>query len=299
MSGAALGLVLARPARLLGEEAFFSELVAGMEEALSPHGLSVLLHMVPDHEAEQATWRRWDADRLLDALVVVDLLVDDSRLRTLADLRLPAVVLGGPPDGLPVSSVYVDDDAAARAVVEGLADLGHRHLGRVSGPRRLWHTARRDEAFADECARRGMTIRTLEGDYTEEAGARLTRDLLGTGLPLTALVFDNDAMAAAGLAQAAAAGLRVPQELSVVAWDDSTLCRLTSPALSVIAVDVHAMGEQLAGVVLDAVAGGPRRCHRAAPHRLLLRRSTAPAPAGPSSAARSSSAARVPGTRRP
>jgi DNA-binding LacI/PurR family transcriptional regulator len=282
MTGAAVGLVLARPARLLGEEAFFMELVAGMEEALSPHGLSVLLHMVANHDAEQATWRRWDADHLVDALVVVDLLVDDSRLRTLAGLRLPSVVLGGPAHGLPVSSVHVDDDAAARAVVEGLHHLGHRHLGRVSGPRRLWHTARRDEAFADECAQRGMTVRTLEGDYTEEAGGRLTRELLGAGLPITALVFDNDAMAAAGLAQAAAAGLKVPQELSVIAWDDSTLCRLTSPALSVIAVDVHAMGEQLAGVVLDAISGGPRQCHRAAPHQLVLRRSTGRAKAGQS-----------------
>lgn len=298
MTGAAVGLVLARPARLLGEEAFFSELVAGMEEALSPHGLSVLLHMVAGHEAEQATWRRWDADRLVDALVVVDLRVDDPRLRTLTDLQLPAVVLGGPDEGLPVSNVYVDDDAAARAVVEALSDLGHRNIGRVSGPRLLWHTHRRDAAFADECARRGMTVRTLEGDYTEEAGARLTRELLAAGPPLTALVFDNDAMAAAGLAQAADAGMAVPQQLSVVAWDDSTLCRLTSPALSVIAVDVHAMGVQLAGVVLDAIAGGPRRCHRAAPHRLVLRRSTAQAPTVPAPSVRRR-LPQVPGSRRP
>lgn len=293
MTGAAVGLVLARPARLLGEEAFFMELVAGMEEALSPRDVSVLLHMVADHDAEQATWQRWDAGRLVDALVVVDLLVDDSRLRTIVDLRLPAVVLGGPSVGLPVSSVYVDDDTAARAVVAGLFELGHRQLGRVSGPRRLWHTRRRDEAFADECARRGMTIRTVEGDYTEGAGVRLTQDLMATGRPVTALVYDNDAMAAAGLAQAAAAGLRVPEQLSVVAWDDSTLCRLTNPALSVIAVDVHAMGEQLAGVVLQAMNGGPRQCHRAAPHRLVLRQSTAAAPAGraqPSAA----STARIP-----
>ena len=256
------------------------ELVAGMEETLSPHGLSVLLHIVADHDAEQATWRRWDADRLVDALIIANLMVDDSRVRTLTDLRLPAVVLGGPDDGLPVSNVYVDDGAAARAVVEELFDLGHRRLGRISGPRRLWHTQRRDETFAAECARRDMTIRTLEGDYTEGAGSRLTQELLTDGLAPTALVYDNDAMAAAGLAQLAAAGLRVPQEVSVVAWDDSTLCRLTSPSLSVIAVDVHAMGEQLAGVVLDAIAGAPRRCHRAALHRLILRQSTAAAAPG-------------------
>ena len=278
MTGAAVGLVLARPARLLGEEAFFSELVAGMDEALSPHEMSVLLHMVRDHDAEQATWRRWDADRLVDAIVVVDLEVDDARLGTLAGLRLPAVVLGGPDRGLPVASVHVDDDAAAREVVAGLHDLGHRHLGRVSGPRRLWHIRRRDEAFTDECARRGMTVRMLEGDYTEGAGTRLTGDLLDTGLPLTAVVYDNDAMAAAGLARLTAAGRRVPQAVSVVAWDDSTLCRLTSPPLSVIAINVHAMGEQLAGVVLGAISGAPRAVHRATPHRLVLRGSTGPAP---------------------
>lgn len=283
MTGSAVGLVLARPARLLGEEAFYMELVAGMEETLSPHGLSVLLHIVRDHDAEQAAWRRWDADSLVDALVVADLRVDDSRVRTLSDLRLPAVVLGGPEDGLPVSNLYVDHGAAARAVVDGLFDLGHRRLGRVSGPRRLWHTQRRDEAFAAQCARRDMTIRTLEGDYTEAAGTRLTAELLAEGRPPTALVYDNDAMAAAGLAQATAAGLHVPREVSVVAWDDSTLCRLTSPSLSVIAVDVHAMGEQLAGVVLEAIAGAPRRCHRAAPHRLVLRQSTAPAAPAPES----------------
>ena len=86
----------------------------------------------------------------------------------------------------------------------------------------------------------------LEGDDTEEAGTRLTGDLLDTGLPLTAVVYDTDAMAAAGPARPTAAGRRVPQAVSVVAWDDSTPCRLTSLPLSVIAIDVHAMDEQFA-----------------------------------------------------
>ncbi|MCG2800268.1 MAG: substrate-binding domain-containing protein [Cellulomonas sp.] len=285
MTGAAVGLVLARPARLLGEEAFFMELVAGMEEALSSVDLSVLLHVVRDHEAEVATWRRWDRDRLVDAIVVADVTGDDPRLQVLSQLQLPAVVLGGPVQGLPVASIFVDDDAAARAVVAGLAELGHRDLARVSGPRRLWHTRQRDLAFADECARRGMGVRVVEGDYSEEAGTRLTRALLEGERTPTAIVYDNDAMAAAGLAQAAACGRPVPSQLSIVAWDDSTLCRLASPALSVIAVDVHAMGEQLAGVVLGAIAGDPPQVHRAAPHRLVLRGSTGPACPSPSPSA--------------
>ncbi len=277
MSGAAIGLVLARPARLLGEEAFFMELVAGMEEALSPHGLSVLLHVVKNHEAEIATWRRWARDRLVDAIVVVDISTGDERLDVLAGLRLPAVVLGGPAEGLPASSVYVDDDAAARAVVDGLDGLGHRFVGRISGPRQLWHTRQRDAAFVDECARRSIELVTLGGDYSKEAGYRLTRQLLEPAVAPTAIVYDNDAMAAAGLAAASSAGRTVPADLSVVAWDDSTLCRLAGPPLSVIAVDVYAMGEQVAEVIREAIAGTPRTLHRAPPHRLILRGSTGPA----------------------
>lgn len=281
MSGAAIGLVLARPARLLSEEAFFMELVAGMEEVLSPHDLSVLLHVVADHEAEVATWRRWDADQLVDAIVIADLIDDDERTRALAGLRLPAVILGGPPEGLPVSSIFVDDAAAARSVVGGLAALGHRHVARVSGPQRLWHTRQRDQAFAAECARRSMSVRVVEGNYSEESGSRITRKLLTEGRPPTAIVFDNDAMAAAGLAQATSLGVVVPEQLSIVGWDDSALCRLVTPALSVIAVDVHAIGEQLAAVALAAIGGEPPRVHRAPPHALVLRGSTGPVPAIP------------------
>ena len=277
MSGAAIGLVLARRARLLGEEAFFMELVAGMEEALSPHGLSVLLHVVKHHEAEIATWRRWAEDRLVDGILVVDVSTGDARLDVLDGLPLPAVVLGGPARGLPTSSVYVDDDAAARAVVEGLDGLGHRSIGRISGPRQLWHTRQRDAAFVDECARRSIDLVTLEGDYSEAAGHRQTRRLLERSVAPTAIVYDNDAMAAAGLAAASAAGCRVPADLSVVAWDDSALCRLAGPPLSVIAVDVFAIGEQVAAVMRAAIAGAPRALHRAPPHRLVLRGSTGPA----------------------
>lgn len=283
MTSRAVGLVLARPARLLKEEAFWMELLAGVEEELSERGLSVLLHVVRDHEAEIATWRRWDAERLVDAVVVADVNVDDVRLPVLSELGLPAVVMGGPPGGLPVPSLFVDDDAAARAVVEGLDALGHRNLARVTGPSGLWHTRHRDDAFVDECAQRGLVLRVLEGDYSESAGVRLTEALLRSDAPPTAVVYDNDAMAAAGLATAARLGRSVPSDLSIVAWDDSALCRLVHPALSVMAVDVFALGGQLARLLARVVDAAPG--HRPAPaaelaqpHRLELRGSTGPAP---------------------
>lgn len=273
MSTGVVGMVLARPARMLGLEAFFMELVAGIEETLPAAGMSLLLHVVPDSEAEVAAWRRWAAGGMVDAFVVVDYLQDDFRVATLQELGLPAVMVGGP-ERLPISSVFVDDEAGARDAVARLHGLGHRRLARVSGPTRLRHTVVRTAAMADECAARDMTCQVVEADYTERSGREATAAFLAAAEPPTAIVYDNDVMAAAGLAVATELGRAVPDELSLVAWDDSPLCRLTTPQLSVVAVDVHALGEQVGRAVLDGVAGGPPTTHRASPPRLLLRGTT-------------------------
>ena len=138
MTGDAVGLVIARPARMLGIEAFMMELVAGLEETLAPRGVSVLLHVVPDHAAELEAWRRWADGLMVAGLVVVDLFGEsDPRLSALVGLGLPAVLLGGPRTGLPIFSVFVDDAAGMDDALTALAGMGHRRVGRVSGPARL------------------------------------------------------------------------------------------------------------------------------------------------------------------
>jgi DNA-binding LacI/PurR family transcriptional regulator len=273
--GGAIGLVLARPARMLGGEAFFMELIAGIEEVLSPQGLSVLLHVVPDHAAEIAAWRRWEADGLVDALIVVDQVVDDPRTAVLADLRLPAVAVGGPAEGMAVPSVSVDDADGARQAADLLAGLGHRRIARISGPSRLLHTRARSDELARAGAERGLSVALYEGDYTEAAGRELTIRALAADPRPTAILYDNDVMAAAALAVAADRGLLVPEQLSLVAWDDSPLCRMATPALTAVAVDVHALGTLVGQAVLDALAGRGPHVRAAAPPRLVVRGSTA------------------------
>lgn len=98
----AVGLVLARPARMLGVEPFFAELIAGIEERLSPEGRWLLSHVVPDVDTEIAAYRRWASGSMVDAVVVVNLVADDPRPAVLVEPGLPAVAVGGePPDLLP------------------------------------------------------------------------------------------------------------------------------------------------------------------------------------------------------
>ncbi|GAA4627042.1 substrate-binding domain-containing protein [Cellulomonas oligotrophica] len=272
----AIGLVLARPARMLGLEPFFMELIGGIEETLSVDGRSLLLHVVPDHEAEIAAYRRWGAGGMVDAVVLVNLVVDDPRLDVLRELAIPTVVVGGPERSVPgVAHVWIDNGQAMRDAVGYLVGLGHTTVGRVSGPRRLAHTVARTAAFVEECAALGVHGVVVEGDYAEESGTRAARTLLGRGGPPSAIVFDNDVMALAALGVAHELNLDVPRDVSLLAWDDSALCRLAHPPLSAMSLDVHAMGAQVATAVLNLLASGRPTTSTAPLPRLVARGSTA------------------------
>ncbi|GAA2435822.1 substrate-binding domain-containing protein [Streptomyces macrosporus] len=284
----AVGLVLARPARLLGIEPFFMEFIAGIEERLAERGLSVLLHVVATQEAEIDAYRRWAAQGLVDTVVVVNRTVDDKRLPVLRELGLPAVLVGAGSDdadgtdaaagggGPAMPAVRTDDAGPVREALAHLLDLGHRRIARVSGPANLLHTRARTAALVEGCRAVGVEPVVVEGDYSDEAGAKLTTALLRRPEPPTAILYDNDVMAVAGLGAAKEMGVAVPERLSLIAWDDSTLCRLASPPLTTMSVDVHQYGVLVAESVLELIDGRPVAERWSPTARCVPRGSTAP-----------------------
>ncbi|WP_043511692.1 MULTISPECIES: LacI family DNA-binding transcriptional regulator [unclassified Actinoplanes] len=249
-----VGLVLARASQVLGEEPYYHEFIEGLERLLIPAGISVLVKVVTDHAAEKATYEQWSAEQRVGGVIMVDLSPGDDRVELVRKLRLPAVVIGDPStaDGLP--TVWTDDAGSAREAIRFLADRGHTVVGHVSGPRSLAHTQLRLGGFQAEAAARGVTLIGAEGDYSQESGRVTTARLLAAHpVPPTAIVYDNDVMALSGLETMIKRGLRVPGDLSVVAWDDSAQCQLARPALSAMSHDVGRIGEIAATAVLDAM----------------------------------------------
>ncbi|MFS8099522.1 LacI family transcriptional regulator [Lentzea alba] len=245
-SADAVGLVLVRPPRALGDEAFFFQLIAGMQSEMSA---ALLLQVVSSREAEIELYRRWWAEHRVDGVFLVDLLVEDPRVELMSALGLPAVVVGGAGHHGALASVWADDYAAMTSVIEYLKSLGHRRIARVAGLSSLLHTVRRDQAFLASVVD-GVIV---AGDYTAEAGAAATRALLEGGEPPTAIVYDNDVMAVAGAGVAGAMGVAVPSELSVVAWDDSVLCQQLG--LTALSRDTFAFGARAARALLAVVDG--------------------------------------------
>ncbi|WP_117209059.1 LacI family DNA-binding transcriptional regulator [Allorhizocola rhizosphaerae] len=262
-----IGLTLHRPPRTLGVEPFFMELISGLEAELSTQSYALLLQMVPDHHEEIAYYRRWWTERRVDGMLVCDLRTHDARIRALKELAIPAAVIG-PPGELP--SVWSDDAVSMVEAVEYLASLGHTRIARIAGLPDLAHTAIRTESFLKACPQ-GIVVAT---DYTAESGARATRRVLNTHDRPTALIYDNDIMAVAGVAVAYEAGLSIPDDLSIIAWDDSPICSLVHPALTALTRDIGAYGTHAARLLLDLINGAEARSRSEQPAHLVFRDST-------------------------
>ncbi|WP_432974839.1 LacI family DNA-binding transcriptional regulator [Dactylosporangium sp. CA-233914] len=272
-----VGMVLVRPTGRLGSEPYFYELIAGMENVLIAAGATFVVHVVDDLEQELDVYRRWSTERSVDAVMLVDLMVNDQRPATLRELGTPTLVLGNPSVGEGCPTLWYDDDFAIALAVESIAARGHRSIARVSGPRTLLHTKTRSAAFQRECESRGISWSEREGDYSQRAGEMAARHIISSDDPPTAIVFDNDLMALGALTALTKLGVRIPGELSLVAWDDSPLCQLSDPSLSVIAQDVQRVGEIAAGVLLDYLGGAPAR-DVVTPFPAFVQRQTTAAP---------------------
>ncbi|MGW4792037.1 LacI family DNA-binding transcriptional regulator [Nonomuraea sp. NPDC004297] len=270
-----VGLVIARSADTLGVEPFFMKFIAGMESELAITRTALLLQVVPDHARSIEAINDWWAERRVDGLIVMDLWAEDARLPVLESMGIPAVLVGRPrPGGMP--AVWSDDAAAVTEAVDFLVGLGHRRIARVAGLPALEHTQVRTAAFHAAMERHGLSpAAVVDTDYTWAAGARATRDLLAATDRPTAITFDNDVMATAGVSVARQLGVGVPQELSIVAGDDSQLCEMVFPTVTALSRDVQAYGAHTARTLVSLLDGGSPGSFQDTTARLVARQSTA------------------------
>ena len=275
-SAGAFGLVIGRPAPTLGFEPFYMQFVSGIQGEFSPGHIALLLAVAEDRATEIAAYKVWWAQRRVDGVLVVDLERHDPRIAVLKQLRLPAVVVGNPAASGPFPAVWGDDAGSMHTLVRYLASLGHRRIARVSGISRYLYTQIRTDAFGEATRAAGVEAVVAETDSTSKHGAEATRNLLQSDRPPTAIIYDNDLMAVAGLGQAQQMGREVPADLSILAWDDSVLCELVNPPLTAMHRDIAGLGAAAAHR-LRALAAGEEVGHFEAPPPVLLPRgSTAP-----------------------
>lgn len=272
-----VGLAIARPARMLGLEPFYMEFISGIESVLADRGSALLLRLVRDTDEEMEVQRTWWRSRQVSGSILVDFRRADPRVAEVAVLGLPAVAVGHPSLTGDLPATWTDDAAAVAEAVRYLAALGHRRIARIGGTAELGHSAIRTAAF--EAAAHELRLEqwsSADTDFSGGEGARATRTMLASPRRPTAILYDNDLMAVAGLSVAAEMGLSVPRDVSLLAWDDSQLCQLTRPRLSAMSHDVFGFGAEVARRLMTVLGGGRPESGPVATPVLTPRDSTAP-----------------------
>ncbi|MCX4525569.1 MULTISPECIES: LacI family DNA-binding transcriptional regulator [unclassified Streptomyces] len=254
-----------------------------IEQALAGHGYTpVLCTQTPggateDELVEQLVERGVTGIMFLSGLHA-DAAADPSRYQRLASRGIPFVLINGFNEQVNAPFISPDDRAAADMAVRHLADLGHRRIGLAIGPTRYVPSARKEAAFkaalpsAEAEGRIQRTLFTVEGGHAA-GGALLDRGCTG-------IVCGSDPMALGVIRAARERGLRVPEDVSVVGFDDSPLIAFTDPPLTTVRQPVRAMATAAVGALLESVGGTPvQRTEYIFQPELVVRGSTAQAPA--------------------
>ena len=279
----AVGVVLSADPLLIGTEPYHMGLLAGIETALAERDMALMLRMVgQDPGQEGAIYERWAGERKVDGVLVFDHLREDPRPALLARLDLPFVLHGASRTAsAPRFSGTITDHALdAGTIIEHLHERGHRSVAHVSGPIAFRHESERILGVDGAAHHHGIDVVRSAGTYTLESGRSAALELLRqpTGSIPTAVVFGNDLMAMGGLLALRELGLRCPEDVALVSWDDSLHCQLASPSVTALARNPSWQGRVEAELLLDLLDSGGIELRTMPGSDLVVRASTASDP---------------------
>lgn len=260
----------------------FPKLVQALETTLAAAGYTLLLS-APDHsrlQTEAPAILRALLQRGVDAVALLGAEQPPAVFALLAAHRLPFVLLWAE-HSAQGPCVGFDEQAAAALAVNHLHGLGHRRIGFIGGRTTDNERARRRyNGVLQAVANCGMALvpgAALETEYGFREGFVAMQAVLGKATPITAMVCGNDYLAAGALAALDQAGVVVPQQMSVVGFNDNDFAPFLHPPLSTVRVPISGLGEQAAQHLLQRLQGLQPPPPSLLPVELVLRASTGPA----------------------
>jgi LacI family transcriptional regulator len=264
------------------QHAIYARLVDAIRARLTRAGYSLLLTTSDYDLAAEREEGRILLDRGVEAMVLVGDLHDPDLYRLLAEQQVPFVNTYTYGPGSRHPCVGFDNRAATARAAEFLIELGHRDIAVIAGVTRdNDRAAMRLAGVRDMLARHGLELpasRVVESRYTIPGGREGLRALLAAEEAPTAVICGSDILAFGVLIEAASAGLRVPQQMSVVGFDNLEFAAHLSPPLTTVHVPASEMGERAADYLLARLNGHRELACLDLDVSLILRRTTAAPP---------------------
>ena len=259
---------------------YYAPIIAGAEDALGAEGYSMMLCLTNNADrARQEFFLEFMRDGRADGAILIGASDHDPGVVQVAE-EYHLVQCCEYCDSPAVSRVSVDNFEAARQAVAWLLELGHTRIAFMGADNRFISSRCRRDGYRAALQAWGLSLREADevlasGDYTFTSGVQAARRLLDREDRPTALFCISDVLALGALQAARELGLRVPEDLSVVGFDDVEYAVMFQPHLTTIRQPCYALGHTAGEMLLRQIQGGPGGQARYLPHQLIERDSTA------------------------
>ena len=269
---------------------YCTPILRGIENSLYQ---SNFLPILTDAHNERSRFERYLEmllDRRVEGLILLAnwLFLDINLLGDLEKSSVPTAIISCELKTDAISSVIVDNEIGAHLALEHLYSLGHRKIAFIRGPKALADSAPRWKGIRNFAKESGLQIDSrLVVDLPEsrdplssfEAGYKLTEDLLKQKRPFTAILAFDDLTAFGTIRALTKAGIRVPEQCSVVGFDDVATCAIYTPPLTTVRQPMESMGATAVSIVVDGINAALEKRETSATHRkvapeLVVREST-------------------------
>lgn len=254
----------------------FACIIEGAETEARQKGYFIISASAPDETSFNILAEQLIASRLTEGLMVINPYADGRH--KLLPMNVHTVYMGARPRAEAVDSVSLDDVGAASIATQHLLDLGHRQIALITGPLREDCSQDRQTGYADALGAVGLHLDKaliLEGDWSATSGYNAIQSLLLQRIPFTAVFAQNDRMAVGAIRALREAGKRVPEEVSVMGFDDMPLASYFDPPLTTMRQDMFKIGSEAVKLLINAIEQpeAPHQ-HLRMPATLIIRGST-------------------------
>lgn len=239
-------------------EPFFAELASAFEDEADRHGYTVFISSTrSDRKREVASLERLH-DRHIDGLVLMTNTPDDGTLAKLIGKRKNVVILDEDIPGVNAPRLFVENTAGARLATRHLIEAGHSRIAYLGGPHGLFSVVERHEGFQQAMAEAGLPVRpeyVALGGFDPELARVTTLKFLALPEPPTAIFASSDYLAIGAVMGLRDAGVSVPDDVSLIGFDDMPFGALLTPPLTAIRQPVEQIGRQGFQLLLQLLNG--------------------------------------------
>lgn len=256
---------------------FYGDIIRGIEDTSYAHGYSVILTHAGSHGSRIQDCLKLMGERRVDGLIIVSIELQEVAIDAMSSLGIPFILLSTKSDREDVPYLKVDDFRAAYTAVQYLTQHGHRKIGMVgANPRDPISGAPRIDGYTHALRDLGIKVDLnliKPGDFSFESGKQTMQEFLAEEADITAVFCASDEAALGIISTCFEHGIRVPEELSVVGYDNSKVSRMSIPPLTTVAQPLYEMGREGCRKLIDAIQHRIKIESEVIPHELVVRKS--------------------------